>query len=501
MINSIISRAAFGDKAEDQDEFVSLIRKAIEVSSGLDLDDLFPSMKLIHKLTGLKSKVEKIHKRVDKILDNVVKKHQEKRARGNEGNKSEIEKEDLMDVLLRVQQSGSLDIQLTINNIKAVIWIEFISEVMISWKAPPVGWVRLNTDGSCRDNDVIGWGGVLRGNDGEWLGGFSKFIGQGDSFAAELWGVFEGLKLARHFNFSAVELHIDSLVVVKAITNSDNGSLRGRSLITKIKRLIDLEWEVVVHHSYSEANQYADVLANLGCSMGNGYVFFEVCLSQFSHLLIADMLGISTPRLIDVFVAGTDASSITIEWAMSEMMKNPRVREKAQAELRQAFRGKKLISETDLEKLTYLKLVIKETLRLHSPFPLLIPRECTELTKIDGYDIPKKTTILINAWAIGRDPEHWNDAERFIPERFDGNFIDFKENNFEYIPFGAGKRMCPGMTFGLASVMFSLAILLYHFNWKLPNQMKPEDLDMIEDFGLTIGRKNQLCLIPTAHDV
>jgi hypothetical protein len=126
MTNSIISRAAFGDKLEDQDEFVSLIREAVEVSSGLDLDDLFPSMKLIHKLTGLKSKVEKIHKRVDKILDNVVRKHQEKRARGNDGNKSEIEKEDLMDVLLRVQQSGNLDIELTINNIKAVIWVSNI---------------------------------------------------------------------------------------------------------------------------------------------------------------------------------------------------------------------------------------------------------------------------------------------------------------------------------------------------------------------------------------
>jgi cytochrome P450 len=202
-----------------------------------------------------------------------------------------------------------------------------------------------------------------------------------------------------------------------------------------------------------------------------------------------------------VFVAGTDTSSTTIEWAMSEMMKNPRVREKAQAELRQTFRGKKQICEIDLEKLTYLKLVIKETLRLHPPSPLLIPRECTELTKIDGYDIPKKTTVLINAWAIGRDPQYWNDAEKFIPERFDGSFIDFKGNNFEYIPFGAGRRMCPGMTFGLASVMFSLAILLYHFNWKLPNQMKPEDLDMIEHFGLTIGRKNGLCLIPTVQDV
>jgi ribonuclease HI len=98
------------------------------------------------------------------------------------------------------------------------------SEVMISWKAPPMEWVRLNRDGSCGYNDVLGCGGVLRGSDGEWLGGFSKFIGQGKLFVTELWGVFEELELARRFNFSAVELHIDSLVVVKAITTSGNGA-------------------------------------------------------------------------------------------------------------------------------------------------------------------------------------------------------------------------------------------------------------------------------------
>jgi cytochrome P450 len=202
----------------------------------------------------------------------------------------------------------------------------------------------------------------------------------------------------------------------------------------------------------------------------------------------------------DVFVAGTDTSATTIGWAMSEMMKNPRVRIKAQAELREMFNGKEIISETDIEELPYLKLVIKETLRLHPPSPLLVPRENTELIKIDGYDIPKKTTVLINAWAIGRDPQYWNDAEMFMPERFDGSFIDFKGNNFEYTPFGAGRRMCPGMQFGLASVTFPLALLVYQFNWKLPNQMKSLDLDMTEDFGLTVGRKNDLCLILTIYD-
>ena len=131
----------------------------------------------------------------------------------------------------------------------------------------------------------------------------------------------------------------------------------------------------------------------------------------------------------------------------------------------------------------------------------MVPRECSELTIIDGYEIPVKTKVMINVWAIGRDPQYWTDAERFVPERFDGSSIDFKGNNFEYLPFGAGRRMCPGMTFGLANIMLPLALLLYHFNWELPNEMKPEDMDMSENFGLTVTRKSELCLIPIVNDL
>ncbi|XP_054776770.1 cytochrome P450 71D8-like [Prosopis cineraria] len=203
----------------------------------------------------------------------------------------------------------------------------------------------------------------------------------------------------------------------------------------------------------------------------------------------------------DMFSGGTDTSATTLEWAMSELMRNPRVMEKAQAEIREAFKGKKVIHESDLEKLSYLKSVIKEALRLYPAVPLMVPRECRETCKINGYEIPIRTQVIVNASALGRDPNHWYEAEKFIPERFQGSSdIDFRGTNFEYLPFGAGRRMCPGITFGLAVVELCLASLLYHFDWKLPDGMKPEDLDMTEALGITARRKNKLCLIPTPYN-
>ena len=200
-----------------------------------------------------------------------------------------------------------------------------------------------------------------------------------------------------------------------------------------------------------------------------------------------------------MFAAGTDTSSTVIDWAMSEMMRQPRVLEKAQAEIRQAFNGKKQIHEKDIQNLSYLKLVIKETLRLHPPVAMLLPRECREPCEIDGYEIPLKTKVIVNAWAIGRDPALWHDAESFIPERFANSSIDFNGTHLEYIPFGAGRRMCPGITFGMANVELPLAQLLYHFDWELPGRMRPEDLDMTEFFGVVVRRKNNLYLVAAPY--
>ncbi|XP_009612417.1 premnaspirodiene oxygenase-like [Nicotiana tomentosiformis] len=203
--------------------------------------------------------------------------------------------------------------------------------------------------------------------------------------------------------------------------------------------------------------------------------------------------------IFDMFAAGTETSSVTIDWAMVEMMKNPSVLAKAQAEVRKAFRGKETFDENDVEELNYLKLVIKEAFRLHPPFPLLLPRECREETDINGYTIPLKAKVMVNVWAIGRDPKYWDDAESFKPERFEHNSMDFVGNNFEYLPFGSGRRNCPGISFGLANVYYPLAQLLYHFDWKLPNGINPNELDLTESAGATCARESNLHLIATPY--
>ncbi|CAN1151402.1 Desmethyl-deoxy-podophyllotoxin synthase [Linum perenne] len=198
---------------------------------------------------------------------------------------------------------------------------------------------------------------------------------------------------------------------------------------------------------------------------------------------------------------GSDSSSTTVEWAMSELMKNPSVMKKAQKEVRQVFdkRGH-IVDEAGLDELHYLPLIIKETFRLHPTAPLLIPRECRETIVIDGYLIPAKTRVHINAWAIGRDPRHWTDPDEFIPERFIDSSVDYKGHDFQLIPFGAGRRVCPGMQYGLAVVELLLANLLYHFDWKLSDdEMKPRDLDMDEEFGAGVTRKNNLFLISVTY--
>ncbi|KAJ6733391.1 PREMNASPIRODIENE OXYGENASE-LIKE [Salix koriyanagi] len=202
--------------------------------------------------------------------------------------------------------------------------------------------------------------------------------------------------------------------------------------------------------------------------------------------------------IVEMFGAGSETTSTLLEWSMSEMLKNPRVMKKAQEEVRQVFSDSENVDEAGLQNLKFLKLIIKETLRLHPPISL-IPRECSKTCEIDGHVIQAKSKVIINAWAIGRDSNSWTEAEKFYPERFQDSSIDYKGTNFEFIPFGAGKRMCPGMLFGIGNAELLLARLLYHFDWKLPNGEAFEDLDMNEAFGGTVTKKHHLNLIPIPH--
>ncbi|KAF3437872.1 hypothetical protein FNV43_RR20628 [Rhamnella rubrinervis] len=173
------------------------------------------------------------------------------------------------------------------------------------------------------------------------------------------------------------------------------------------------------------------------------------------------------------------------------------VMKKLQEELQNVIGMDRMVEEKDLGKLSYLEMVVKETFRLHPVGPFLIPRECLEDTTVEGYYIPKKSRIMVHTWAIGHDRNVWsNNVEEFYPERFIERNIDVRGHDFELLPFGSGRRMCPGMHTGLITVRLVLSQLVHCFNWELPFGLKPNDLDMTEVFGLTLPRANHLLLKP-----
>lgn len=212
----------------------------------------------------------------------------------------------------------------------------------------------------------------------------------------------------------------------------------------------------------------------------------------------------SKALLMDMFSGGSDTSSVALEWAMTELMKNPETMKKAQEEVRRVagdIEGK--VEESKMEQLHYLKMVMKETLRLHPPTTLLAPHMCMQDTKIHGYDVPAKTMAIINVWAIGRDSKYWVEPEAFRPERFAEGEEDQSSvkgtgggTALGSMPaFGLGRRMCPGMTLGLASIHLALANLLYSFDWSLPAGMTAEDIGTEERFGLSTRKKLPLLLM------
>ncbi|KAF8703607.1 hypothetical protein HU200_032427 [Digitaria exilis] len=218
--------------------------------------------------------------------------------------------------------------------------------------------------------------------------------------------------------------------------------------------------------------------------------------------------------LFDVFAGGIDSISSTLEFTMAALMRNPRVMNKLQAEVRSktpkgqetVTEGQEIVGEADLSTMSYLRALVKESLRLHAVAPLLAPHLSTASCRIDidggaGFVVvPAGVRVLINVWAMARDPRFWEDAEEFAPERFlDGGSaaeVGFKGNDFQFLPFSSGRRQCPGMNFGLAAVEVMLANLVHRFDWEMPPGKEARDIDMSEEFGLVVHRKEKLMLVP-----
>lgn len=205
--------------------------------------------------------------------------------------------------------------------------------------------------------------------------------------------------------------------------------------------------------------------------------------------------------LLDAVTAGINGPSLTLDWGMAELARNPGMMKKLQEEVRGIAKVGCAVREEELSKMSYLKAVIKETLRLHPPAPLLIPHQSIEHCRLMGYEISEQTTVIVNAWAIARDPKIWEEAEKFRPERFIGSSVDYRGNDFEFIPFSAGRRMCPGIQFATAIIELAFANLVNMFDWELPVGMRCADMDMTESPGLTSRRRQTLHLIAKPREI
>nr|AFK44619.1 unknown [Lotus japonicus] len=227
-----------------------------------------------------------------------------------------------------------------------------------------------------------------------------------------------------------------------------------------------------------------EILVVRGGSVG-GSDLGHLCLRFHSAL-------ISATKPEDLFVAGIDTTSSTVEWAMAELLRNPNKLAKAKEELCEVVGEDAPLEESHISKLPYLQAVVKETFRLHPPAPFLLPHKCDEVVNISGFQVPKDAQVFVNVWAMGRDPTIWENPNMFEPERFLKCEINFKGNNFELIPFGAGKRICPGLPLAHRSVHLMVAFLLHNFEWKLADGLTPENMNMVEHFGLTLKKMQPL---------
>ncbi|KAM5569766.1 geraniol 8-hydroxylase-like [Rosa sericea] len=294
-------------------------------------------------------------------------------------------------------------------------------------------------------------------------------------FKETVWGVMEEVGKPNLVDYFPLLRKLDPQGINRRTTNYF------RKTILIFDQMIHQRLELRKRDRYITTNDMLDTLLNISEVKRE-----DMDIPETLHLFL------------DLFAAGTETTSATMEWVMAELLCNPEVLSKAQAELKQVIGKGKLVEESDIVRLPYLQAIIKETFRLHPTIPFLLPRKAGANIEIGGYIIPKNAQVLINVWAIGRDPLIWENPSLFKPERFLGleDQIDVTGRNFELIPFGGGRRICPGLPLAMRMLPLMLGSLLNCFDWKLEDGVVPETINMEEKFGITLQKAQPLRAVP-----
>ncbi|EFJ20668.1 hypothetical protein SELMODRAFT_108395 [Selaginella moellendorffii] len=289
--------------------------------------------------------------------------------------------------------------------------------------------------------------------------------------------IYEGFALVNAFNVA------DYLPFLRAF------DLQGheRKMRRIMQRTDEVYDEIIEEHRQKLAKN-----SGRSCQEQQGASFVDVLLSvpgangekQLSTTTIKAIM-------IDMLSAGTDTSSVISEWAMAELARHPREMAKVREELDAAVGVDRPVDESDVVNLNYLKAVVKEIFRLHPVGAFLIPHFSTEDTRIGGYDIPKNTRILVNTYSLGRSRSVWgDDVHLFRPDRFlaspgdlSSQIVELMDSECRVVPFGAGRRSCPGASLGSCMVVMGLARLIQRFDWSAP---PGEEIDVSERVGFTV---------------
>ncbi|KAI3464947.1 hypothetical protein Pfo_021610 [Paulownia fortunei] len=271
---------------------------------------------------------------------------------------------------------------------------------------------------------------------------------------------------------------VDFLPILKGIDFWSKGKA------TDIYRKIKLTWGDIIHERRSVGRDNPSSTQN----------FLDIVLadSTFSE----DQIG---NALMELLIGATDSTTITTVWLMVELIRNQEILSRVRDEIAQTAEGNEL-NETLLSQCHYFQACIKETLRLHVPAPLLVPHRAIETCKVNNFVIPKDSMVLVNAWAIARDPNYWEDATSFKPERFFDSNIGYRGTHFEYLPFGTGLRMCPGSSVAFKNIQMLVGSLLLYFDWSLPNGANPTTIETNEKYVTTLKKEKPLLLIPKLRE-